>query len=379
MAGRLERRPHVLQAERLDSEEGSQPETLVSRIGTEEKNVHDPASKLYIRRTVGQNESRAPAREPVPARARKKWVSHGLSNRIVYGGLHYGARWLPMPVLNGINLVGNSLAIAVLRNTQAGVRENFSLALGVTEARAASLARRLFFEYGRATIDMWRLRSEAFVPRITTFEEDARVLERSRRDGRGFLLVTGHVGNWELGAVTLRRHGLIPAVVGQPELDRDVQEMRSSLRTRLGVESIDIGTSMGTAFRVRSAIDRGRAVALLVDRAYPEDQVEVPFFGRPTRFLRSPALLARFCDCDVLPGFLLRRDDGSYFNVWGEPLAADPSLGAEEDAVRILTGIAAALERVIQAHPTQWFNFYRFWEGAPAPRGPSGRSHFPYT
>ena len=200
-----------------------------------------------------------------------------------------------MAVLNSINLVGNSLAITFLRDTQRGIRENFRIALGSTPHEAARLARRLFFEYGRHTIDVWRLRSESFVPTITTFAEDAAVLAASRRGGRGFLLVTGHVGNWEMGAVTLRGHGLVPAVVGQPELDPSVQDMRLQLRSRLGVESIDIGSSMGTAFKVRAAIDRGRAVALLVDRAYPEDQVAVPFFGRTTPFLRYPALLARFC------------------------------------------------------------------------------------
>jgi lauroyl/myristoyl acyltransferase len=304
----------------------------------------------------------APVEIPDSAvRARKKWVSHGLSNAIVYGGLHYGARWLPMFVLNGINLVGNSLAIALLRETQAGIRDNFRTALELPEREAARLARRLFFEYGRATIDVWRLRSEAFVPRITTLAADAAVLAKSRRNGRGFLLVTGHVGNWEMGAVTLRAHRLTPAVVGQPELDKNVQEMRLQLRSRLGVESIDIGSSMATAFKVRAGVDRGRAIALLVDRAYPEDQVIVPFFGRPTPFLRSPALLARFCGCDVLPGFFLRAGDGSYFNVWGEPLVADPALSPEEDAVRIMTRVASDLEKVIRAHPTQWFNFYRFW------------------
>jgi KDO2-lipid IV(A) lauroyltransferase len=258
-----------------------------------------------------------------------------------------------MAALNAINLVGNSIAIAVLRESQAGIRENFRLALGSSEAEAARLTRRLFFEYGRHTIDVWKLRSEAFVPRITTLEADAKVLAASRRGGRGFLLVTGHVGNWEMGAVTLRGHGLTPAVVGQPELDPHVQEMRLQLRTRLGVESIDIGSSMATAFRVRAA----------VDRAYPEDQVIVPFFGRPTPFLRSPALLARFCGCDVLPGFFLRSPDGSYGNVWGEPLQADTRLSPEEDAVRIMTRVASDLEGVIRAHPTQWFNFYRFWAG----------------
>jgi KDO2-lipid IV(A) lauroyltransferase len=311
--------------------------------------------------------------EPGPSRGRKKWVSHGLSNRIVYGGLHYGARWLPMAALNAINVVGNGLAVTFLKRTKHGMRDNFRTALGVSEEKAETLTRGQFFEYGRHTIDVWRLRSEAFTPRIVTFEEDARVLAASRRAGRGFLLVTGHVGNWEMGAVTLRRHDLVAAVVGQPELDANVHDMRRRLRDRLGVESIDIGSSMATAFKVRAAVDNGRAVALLVDRAYPEDQVLVPFFGRPTPFLRSPALLARFCGCDVLPGFLLRNPDGSYFNVWGKPLQADPSLSPDEDAIRILSRVAADLEDVVRRYPTQWFNFYRFWGDTDG----DGRSHFP--
>jgi lauroyl/myristoyl acyltransferase len=49
-------------------------------------------------------------------------------------------------------------------------------------------------------IDVWRLRSEAFVPKITSFDVDGTVLAKVRKNGRGFLLVTGHVGNWEMGA-----------------------------------------------------------------------------------------------------------------------------------------------------------------------------------
>jgi lauroyl/myristoyl acyltransferase len=295
------------------------------------------------------------------SRARRKWVRHGLSNGLVYGGLHYGARWLPLAVLNGISLSGNVLAIALLRRTVADVAANFEAALGATPRQARRLARALFFEYGRATIDTWRLRSDAFVPKITTFGEDRSLLARLRAGGRGFLLVTGHVGNWEMGAVTLRAHGITPAVVGQPELDPAVQRMRREMRERVGVESIDIGSSMATALRVRRAVEDGRAVALLADRAYPEDSVLVPFFGRPTPFLRSPALLARLCGCPVVPGFFLRQPGGSYENAWGEPLLPDASQPAEADAVRIMSAVAADLERVVRAHPNQWFNFYRYW------------------
>jgi KDO2-lipid IV(A) lauroyltransferase len=277
-------------------------------------------------------------------------------------------------VLHAISLFGNSLAVTLMRKTIAGLEDNFRRALGSSPAESRRLARRVFFEYGRATIDVWRLRSEAFSPRITTFEADGALLSRLRSGGRGFLLVTGHIGNWEMGAVTLRGHGIVPAVVGQPELDPHVHAMRQQLRERLGVESIDIGSSMATAFRVREAVEKGRAVALLVDRAYPEDRVIVPYLGRPTPFLRSPALLARFCDCEVVSGFFLRNPDGSYRNVWGEPTRADRSLAPDEDARRVMSRVAEELGNVVRADPTQWYNFYRFWD---AGDGEAGLSHLP--
>jgi hypothetical protein len=48
----------------------------------------------------------------------------------VYGGLHYGARWLPLPILHGISLLGNALAVTFMRETLEGIRENFRFAQG---------------------------------------------------------------------------------------------------------------------------------------------------------------------------------------------------------------------------------------------------------
>ena len=216
-------------------------------------------------------------------RGRRKWVTHGLSNRVVYGGLHYGARWLPLPVLHGISLFGNSLAVTFMRETLEGIRENYRLALGVPEREARRLARRLFrvrpVGDRRLAAPERSLRPEDHVLRCGCRPARRRPEERPRLPARD--RARRQLGD---GPVTLRGHALTPAVVGQPELDPDVEAMRLSLRTRLGVESIDIGSSMATAFRVRSAVEAKRAVALLVDRAYPEDQVVVPYFGRPTPF-----------------------------------------------------------------------------------------------
>lgn len=303
--------------------------------------------------------------EVAKPRGRQKWVKHNLSNAVVYGGLFHGAVRLPNWILQGINVTGNTIALPFLERTVAGMADNFVKALDVPEKEAKRLARRVFFDYGRTTIDVWRARSgrPELLPRLTSLDADGAVLDQGVKEGngKGFLIVSGHIGNWEMGAVSLRLRGYQPAVVGQPELDPAVHEMRLSIRRQLGVESIDMGTSMATALRVRTAVEKGWVVALVADRAYDEDHVVVPFFGRPTRFLRSPALLARFCKRPILPGFFLRNPDGSYRSVFGPFLFADEKADPEADAVRMMTEVAATLERVVREEPTQWFNFYRYW------------------
>ena len=72
-------------------------------------------------------------------RGRRKWVSHNLSNAVVYGGLFHGAVRLPMPVLLTINGVGNSIAVTVLADPLAGLldRVAFSRSPDLRADRAA--------------------------------------------------------------------------------------------------------------------------------------------------------------------------------------------------------------------------------------------------
>src|SRR5262245_65594476 len=137
-------------------------------------------------------------------RGREKWVSHGLSNAFMYRTIAWGCENLPLPLLRTISVAGNSIGIAFLGTTVAGIAENYRLAFGAGERESRRLARRLFYSYGLTTVDLFRLRAggEALAPPITTVERDAAVLDRVRGGaGRGFLIVSAHVGNWEMGAI----------------------------------------------------------------------------------------------------------------------------------------------------------------------------------
>ena len=184
--------------------------------------------------------------------------------------------------------------------------------------------------------------------------------------------MTGHVGNWEMGAVTLRRHGLTPAVVGQPELSPRVQEMRQQLRDRVGVESIDIGTSMATALQVRAAVDRGRAVALLVDRAYPEDRSSCRSSGARRRSCAPPrcspaSAAARSCPASSCAARTARTTTSGASR--STPIPRPPP---EEDAVRMMSRVAADLERVDPRPPDAVVQLLPVLGGQVADRGVPG-------
>ena len=291
-------------------------------------------------------------------------MRHLFTSRQIYQGLASGCARLPLPVLHAISAVGNTLAIAFMPKTRRALARNFRNALRVDPRRARRMARRVFYDYGLTTIDLFRTRVGGAdrVPKIGSHPRDDRVLARMVEEERAGLLVTGHLGNWELGAIYLALHGLPVAVMGQPEHDPRIQELRDEIRSRFGIGWIEIGSSTSTALRVREAVTRGTFVALLVDRTYPEDEVEVGFFDRPTPFLRSPARLARFCGCPLIPCYLFRQPDGSYRSHFHEPVEIDSSLPSQEGDRKAMTAVARALEEGLRENPTQWFNFFDYWE-----------------
>ena len=308
---------------------------------------------------------------PATTRGRDRWVDHFLNKSRIYRGLAGGCARFPLPLLHLISLVCNTIAIALMRRTIHGIRENMRT-VGLDEAAAAKAARAVFHGFGHMMIDIFRIRARGpgMVPPLPAHARDDRALRRLPDPTRGCLLVTGHLGNWELGGIYLVQHGFRLAEVGQPELDPDVHVLRSEIRSRSGIEWIEIGSSMGTALRVREAIERGVHVALLADRPYADDHIVVDFFGRPTPFLRSPVRLARFCGVPIVPAYLLSNHDHTYRSWFGDPLVVDPDADPDVEDARIMGEVAKVIERGIREDPGQWYNFYDYW-GAAAELHPS--------
>jgi len=181
-------------------------------------------------------------------------------------------------------------------------------------------------------------------------------LHAAQAPGRGVLLVTGHLGNWELGAPHLADIGMKLTVVTMEEQTPELTRWRAEYRQRHGVRTVAIGSDRFAFVEIVKALQRGEAVALLVDRPVPDAAERVQMFERPVWFSNGPSALHKITGAPVLPVFMLEQPDGRYQPSALPMVAMDTNAtGHYENTQRL----ADAFEPVIRAHPEQWYQFAR--------------------
>jgi KDO2-lipid IV(A) lauroyltransferase len=179
----------------------------------------------------------------------------------------------------------------------------------------------------------------------------------ARSRGRGIVLLTGHVGHWELGGLTLASRGVPMTVVTLPEPSPELMRWRSACRRRLGIGTIPVGPGHDFAFVEMLRILRGNGcLAMLVDRPHPGTGVTVRQFGRSTEFSTGPAMLAHHTGAAIIPAFVFQQPDHRYRAIACPPLemAAGPLRETLQENVQ---RIADVFEVLIRQHPDQWFNY----------------------
>ncbi|MBZ0114205.1 MAG: hypothetical protein K8J08_17215 [Thermoanaerobaculia bacterium] len=193
--------------------------------------------------------------------------------------------------------------------------------------------------------------------------------------GQGVVLLTAHLGNWELGGVLLGQRDLPVSIVYFPDKFEGAERFRSSLRVQAGVEEIPLRLdSAWSSLPVLRALRDGRMVAMQGDRDFEERGVEAPFFGASVKFPRGPFMVALLTGAPIVPTFVTYTPGYDFQAHFGAPLQMVSTGDREADINRGVQEWAVVLEDVIRRHATQWYTFYDYWAGtsdlaAPAPEG----------
>ena len=133
-----------------------------------------------------------------------------------------------------------------------------------------------------------------------------------RLAGKGVLLLTAHLGNWEVGGLMLAQMKQPIHVVLVPDIFPGVERQRRRLHEASGVTEIRVDRSFVPTLSVLRALSGNGIVAMQGDRDFDNTGVAVPFFGREAFFPRGPLRVAMASGATVLPAFIVRMPDGRY-------------------------------------------------------------------
>jgi lauroyl/myristoyl acyltransferase len=183
-------------------------------------------------------------------------------------------------------------------------------------------------------------------------------LDQARSRGRGTLLITGHLGAWELGGMLLAAEGFPVNVVTMREPTPKLDVWRQEYRGRFGIKTITVGADKFAFVEIIQALRRNELVAMLVDRPYLNSGVEVQFFGKPTLFSAAAARIWQHTGATIIPAFVLQLQPGRYGCYAYPAIEMDNASTTESNTQQV----ADVFEAIVREFPDQWYNFVPIWQ-----------------
>jgi KDO2-lipid IV(A) lauroyltransferase len=183
-------------------------------------------------------------------------------------------------------------------------------------------------------------------------------LEQAVARGRGVILASSHIGNWELAAVMLAHWGYTLHAVAGVQLTRWLTPAVRETKTELAIHTVSPEDGFRRLLR---ALEHNDLVALMVDGDVYQHGVGVEFFGRETQFPAGPGVLAQRTGALIICGYCERLGPGR-FRIVMQP-ALDPAAFTSVQAIN--AAVAHTVERHIREHIDQWCIFRPMWEGVP--------------
>ena len=196
-------------------------------------------------------------------------------------------------------------------------------------------------------------------------------LDRALAAGNGAILVSPHLGNWELGGLGLADLGYTVNVLTFREPDEKVNELREAVRLEHGIRFIYVDrhdTSPLAIIEAVNALRRNEVLALLGERDGSSKTIRMEFFGKPTDIPVGAAYLALASGAPVIPVFV-PLEDGKYSTLMEEAIYFRGGHGRHGEAIRSgMEKLVEVFEHYIRRYPDQWYNFYDFWRESANPQ-----------
>ena len=176
-----------------------------------------------------------------------------------------------------------------------------------------------------------------------------------------FIQLSAHVGNYEIAGYTLAvERKPFNALVFWGEKE-SVMANRQRLFRHTNIRMIPLKSDMSHLFEIDRALNAGETVSMPADRLLgSRKQVELDFLRGKAVFPMGPFSVATMRGLDVLAVNVMKTSLTTY-KLYVAPLHYDKQAPREEQIRQLSEGYVRELERIVRMYPTQWYNYFEFW------------------
>lgn len=278
--------------------------------------------------------------------------------------LSYLACRTPRKLLLAVGWVLGNLYYLLIPKMRRRAVEQMMPALQIDERTAKKLVRASFINMARNVLDILAMPmlNEQNLSDYIEIDHLER-MEEALAEGRGVVVLTGHIGCWEWLSAAFTLNGMPVSAIAKPQPNIQYTRVLDDLRATIHVEIFSRGTSELLA--AARALKSGRILGFLADQDGGPGGAFIDFFGRPAATPLGPAVFSRKFKSPVLPAFILRQPSGKHKVVIGEIMRCPKTGDTDRDLYEFTVQMTAIVERIIRENPTQWIWFQRRWNTAP--------------
>ncbi len=235
----------------------------------------------------------------------------------------------------------------------------FRKRIGFSAFRSVVSIYKNYYWFGQTIIDKIVVMSGLKNPFRFDFEGEEYLHQMVSRH-QGGLLLSAHVGNWEMAGHLLERLGAEMHIVMYDGEDQQIRDYLESITEKYSAHIILIKDDLSHIYAIQAALDKNAFICMHADRFLEGNKTRTaPLLNKPASFPAGPFLLARTFQVPVSFVFAMKDRAFDYHFYATEPKIYT---GPKEMAVdRMLQDYCASMETVLRKYPLQWYNYYDFW------------------
>jgi len=281
-------------------------------------------------------------------------------NYILYRIGQFIALTLPLKFSYLVSVIISDIHYLFAHGDRKAVKENLKVIFPEKPDREIRKIRiRMFRNFAKYLVDFFRFQKldKEYIKKNIRIE-NINNFNKAMAKQKGVVVLTAHLGNWELGGVVISLMGYPFWVVALAHKYERVNKFFNEQRESKGINVVTLGKAVRTCLNV---LKENKLVGLVGDRDFTEKGIVLDFFGKPAIFPEGPAAFCLKAGSPIVPGFMLRNKEDNFTLVIEEPIEFNPTGSKEKDIRELMGRYIRIFENYIRRYPDQWYMFRRFW------------------